>query len=76
MESHTTGALYGLTAAVLFGVRAPIAKLFMSEVFRVFMAGLLYAGGGLASECVTGGGGDGDARSSMTRLSGGPTSHC
>lgn len=47
MAPQTKGAVYGLTAALLFGVSAPIAKLFLSEVSPVLMAGLLYAGAGL-----------------------------
>jgi drug/metabolite transporter (DMT)-like permease len=47
MSPHTKGALYGLTAALLFGMSAPVAKLFLAEVSPVLMAGLLYAGGGL-----------------------------
>jgi drug/metabolite transporter (DMT)-like permease len=47
MGPQTKGALYGLTAALLFGVSAPLAKLFLSEVSPVLLAGLLYAGAGL-----------------------------
>ncbi|MBP8154126.1 MAG: hypothetical protein KAX87_02490 [Nitrospira sp.] len=46
MGPQTKGALYGLTAALLSGVSAPIAKVFLSDVSPVCMAGLLHAGGG------------------------------
>jgi hypothetical protein len=35
MGPQTKGALYGLTAALLSGVSAPIAKLFLSDVSPV-----------------------------------------
>lgn len=47
MRPSTKGALYGLTAALLAGVSAPIAKLFLSDVSPLHIAGLLYTGGGL-----------------------------
>jgi len=47
MGPSTKGALYGLTAALLAGVSAPISKLFLSDVSPLHIAGLLYPGGGL-----------------------------
>jgi drug/metabolite transporter (DMT)-like permease len=38
------GALFGLSAALLFGVSAPVAKLLLAEVSPVLLAGLLYLG--------------------------------
>lgn len=42
----TRGALYGLMAAALFGVSAPIAKLLLAETRPLLLASLLYLGGG------------------------------
>jgi drug/metabolite transporter (DMT)-like permease len=42
------GAAYGLTAAILFGVSAPISKLLLPSISPLMLAGLLYLGGGLA----------------------------
>lgn len=41
-----TGAAFGLTAAVLFGVSAPLAKLLLADIQPLMLAGLLYLGGG------------------------------
>lgn len=40
------GAVYGLAAAALFGLSAPIAKLLVDEVSPQVLAGLLYLGAG------------------------------
>lgn len=40
------GAACGLVAAALFGMSAPVAKLLLSEVSPVLLAGLLYLGAG------------------------------
>ncbi|HYV56646.1 MAG TPA: DMT family transporter [Candidatus Nitrosopolaris sp.] len=42
-----SGAFYGLAAAALFGLNAPIAKLLLPGVDPLPLAGLLYSGGGL-----------------------------
>ncbi len=41
-------AIYAIIAAVLFGVATPFAKVLLSEVQPVFLAGLLYLGSGLS----------------------------
>ena len=41
------GGLYGLLAAALFGLSAPIAKRLLGEVSPQLLAGLLYFGAGL-----------------------------
>lgn len=41
-------ALYAILAAVLFGAATPFAKLLLSEVRPIFLAGLLYLGSGLS----------------------------
>lgn len=41
------GALYGLTAAFLFGISPPLAKLLLPESGPLLTAGLLYLGAGL-----------------------------
>ena len=41
------GALFGLGAAVLFGLSAPLAKRLLTDMTPLMLAGLLYAGGGL-----------------------------
>lgn len=38
------GAFFGLAAAALFGVSAPLAKLLLGEIAPVLLAGLLYLG--------------------------------
>jgi drug/metabolite transporter (DMT)-like permease len=48
VTSAQRGALYGLSAAALFGLSAPIAKRLLGEVSPVLLAGLLYLGAGLA----------------------------
>lgn len=40
------GALYGLGAAVLFGLSAPVSKRLLAEVEPLMLAALLYLGGG------------------------------
>lgn len=42
------GAFYGLAAAALFGLSAPIAKLLLASVSAQVLAGLLYLGAGFA----------------------------
>src|SRR5262245_45467168 len=44
---HLLGGLYGLAAAALFGVSAPLAKLLLLEAGPLLLAGLLYFGAGL-----------------------------
>ncbi|HEX7476595.1 MAG TPA: EamA family transporter [Polyangiales bacterium] len=44
----TRGALYGLLAAALFGLSAPIAKRLLGQVSPQVLAGLLYLGAGVA----------------------------
>jgi drug/metabolite transporter (DMT)-like permease len=45
---HLTGALCGISAAVLFGASAPIAKRLLPEAGPLTLAGLLCLGAGLA----------------------------
>jgi drug/metabolite transporter (DMT)-like permease len=49
-ESATVvrGAAFGLGAAALFGLSAPIAKRLLADAEPLVLAGLLYAGGGIA----------------------------
>jgi drug/metabolite transporter (DMT)-like permease len=42
------GALCGISAAVLFGVSAPVSKLLLPEIPPLLLAGLLYLGAGVA----------------------------
>lgn len=42
-----TGVVYGLVAAVLFGVSTPVAKVLLGTISPLMLAGLLYAGSGL-----------------------------
>lgn len=42
------GVAYGLVAAALFGVSAPVAKVLLPAIDPLVLAGLLYLGGGLA----------------------------
>ena len=44
---HRWGPVLGLTAACLFGVSAPFAKLLLSEIGPLTLASLLYLGAGL-----------------------------
>ncbi len=44
---HLRGMTYGLTAAALFGVSTPLAKLLLPEAGPLLIAGLLYCGAGL-----------------------------
>ncbi|MFL5319832.1 MAG: EamA family transporter [Myxococcaceae bacterium] len=48
MSDRLRGALFGLSAAALFGVSAPIAKLLLPQSSPLVLAALLYLGGGLA----------------------------
>ena len=43
------GVLFALTAAVLFGLSTPVAKVLLGEMSPVLVAGLLYLGSGTAS---------------------------
>jgi drug/metabolite transporter (DMT)-like permease len=45
--NHLRGATYGLLAAALFGLSAPLAKYLLGEVTPQLLAGLLYLGAGL-----------------------------
>lgn len=51
MESRSSGAwagaAYGLTAAALFGLSAPLARQLLAQCPPLLLAGLLYLGGGL-----------------------------
>lgn len=47
LPSKRQGALFGLAAAVLFGISPPFAKLLLPESGPVMTAGLLYLGAGL-----------------------------
>lgn len=47
-SSATRGALYGLLAAALFGLSAPLAKRLLGEMSPQILAGLLYLGAGVA----------------------------
>ena len=47
LESKQQGALWGLTAALLFGISPPLAKLLLPESGPLLTAGLLYLGAGL-----------------------------
>ena len=44
---HARGAAFGLGAAALFGLSAPVSKLLLGEVTPVLLAGLLYLGAAL-----------------------------
>jgi drug/metabolite transporter (DMT)-like permease len=44
---YLLGGAYGLAAAALFGVSAPIAKLLLPDAGPLLLAGLLYFGAGL-----------------------------
>jgi drug/metabolite transporter (DMT)-like permease len=46
-RAHVRGGCYGLLAAVLFGLSAPIAKRLLGEASPQLLAGLLYLGAGL-----------------------------
>jgi drug/metabolite transporter (DMT)-like permease len=46
-DSARRGAAYGLLAAALFGLSAPIAKLLLSRTSPQVLAGLLYVGAGI-----------------------------
>src|SRR5512141_3021486 len=43
-RQQVQGALFGLAAAFLFGLSAPIAKLLLARVTPVLLAGILYLG--------------------------------
>ena len=47
LSSKLQGALFGLSAAVLFGMSLPFAKLLLPETGPMMTAGLLYLGAGL-----------------------------
>ncbi|MBA3966957.1 MAG: hypothetical protein H0X47_14535, partial [Nitrospirales bacterium] len=51
-RQNELGALYGLSAAVLFGLTTPILKLFLPVYDLLPVAGLLYAGAGLGLGCI------------------------
>ncbi len=42
-----SGIIYALSAAILFGISTPLAKLLTSEIPPVLLTGLLYGGSGL-----------------------------
>src|SRR5262245_25241125 len=44
LNTRTRGLLYGLAAAVAFGVGAPLAKRLLGQIEPVMLAGLLYLG--------------------------------
>lgn len=46
-SSPVRGAIFGLAAAALFGVSAPLSKLLLEDVAPLTLAGLLYVGAGL-----------------------------
>jgi len=49
-----SGPILGLMAAVLFGISIPLAKLLLSEIQPVMLAGLFYFGSGLGlAICLT-----------------------
>ncbi|HZR82939.1 MAG TPA: EamA family transporter [Candidatus Binatia bacterium] len=45
---HLRGPAYGIAAAALFGVSAPLSKLLLLEARPIALAALLYLGGGIA----------------------------
>ena len=48
MSPDRKGALFAVTAAALFGMSAPLAKLLLPSAAPLPLAGLLYLGGGMA----------------------------
>jgi len=46
--SRLRGAFYGIAAAALFGISAPVSKLLLPAVHPLMLASLLYLGAGLA----------------------------
>jgi drug/metabolite transporter (DMT)-like permease len=52
MSPAARGAVFGLLAAALFGVSAPLAKRLLAEVSPAMLAGLLYLGAGTALSIV------------------------
>lgn len=44
---HYSGVIHALMAAVLFGAGTPFAKVLLSQVSPIMLAGLLYAGSGI-----------------------------
>ena len=46
-SSRSLGIIYAFSAAILFGLSTPLAKLLIGEVPPVMLAGLLYGGSGL-----------------------------
>ncbi len=47
------GAVYGLAAAMLFGISAPVSKMLLSDLPPLLLAALLYLGAGVALLVVT-----------------------
>lgn len=47
------GAIYGLTAAILFGVSAPFSKLLLTRIEPLMLSAILYLGAGIALGIVT-----------------------
>lgn len=47
LSNDRRGALYGLLAAALFGLSAPVAKRLLGQVSPQLLAGLLYLGAGI-----------------------------
>ncbi len=47
LGQQARGAAFGLGAAALFGLSAPLAKVLLGEVSPVLLAGLLYLGAAL-----------------------------
>src|SRR3954463_7366607 len=47
VSARAKGALMGLSAAALFGLSAPVAKLLLPDSTPLVLASLLYLGGGL-----------------------------
>jgi drug/metabolite transporter (DMT)-like permease len=47
VSPHVKGAVLGLSAAALFGLSAPVAKLLLPSSTPLVLASLLYLGGGL-----------------------------
>ncbi|MBZ4329678.1 EamA family transporter [Corallococcus coralloides] len=52
MSPRVKGAVLGLSAAALFGVSAPVAKLLLPSSTPLVLASLLYLGGGLGMACL------------------------
>lgn len=52
VSPRVKGAMLGLSAAALFGVSAPVAKLLLPASTPLVLASLLYLGGGLGLACL------------------------